>query len=218
MAEPQLSEHPATHSPASSQKPTSSLLPAPSQAARPAKQKSLSGWLHPRILLRYVLSQDDTPHHIALGTAIGTFVGLSPTPGVQMLLVLAIYYLCRPVFTFNRPAGLAAVYISNPLTTVPFAWISYQVGRLFVGGDLTRDEIAAVFNHSGAGWWDSLVSLVVDLGWAYLIGSIIFAAVSGLAMYPMMRYLLHLFRSGTSEPEPAEEPKQATTVGAGDPR
>lgn len=199
MAEPQLSQPSATRKSA-------------------APQKQSSGWLHPRILLRYVLSQDDTPHHIALGAAIGTFVGLTPTPGLQMVLVLAIYYACRPVFTFNRPAGLAAVYISNPLTAVPFAWISYQVGRLFVGGSLTRAEIAAVLNHSGDHWWDSLISLVVELGWAYLIGSIVFAAVSGLATYPLMRYLLHLFRSGSDDASPPADPKLATSVGTGKPQ
>lgn len=161
--------------------------------------KESGGWLHPRVLLRYVLTQDDTPHHIALGAAIGMFVGLTPTPGVQMLLVLAIYYVCRPVFTFNRPAGLAAVYVSNPLTAVPLAWISYQVGRLFVGGDLTREEIAAVLQHDQAGWWDAVVAVVVDLGWAYLIGALIVATVTGILTYPIMRYLLHLFRSSTGD-------------------
>ncbi|HEX6987428.1 MAG TPA: DUF2062 domain-containing protein [Planctomycetaceae bacterium] len=157
--------------------------------------KQASGWLHPRILLRYVLSQDDTPHHVALGAAIGMFVGLTPTPGLQMLIVLAVYYLCRPFFTFNRPAGLAAVYVSNPLTAVPLAWLSYQTGRLFVGGDLTREELAAVLGHDGVSWWQAFVDLVVELGWAYLIGSLVVAAVGGLVTYPAMRYLLHLFQS-----------------------
>ncbi|MGC1274746.1 MAG: DUF2062 domain-containing protein [Planctomycetaceae bacterium] len=183
------------------------------------KRKQVSGWLHPRILLRYVLSQDDTPHHVALGAAIGTFVGLTPTPGVQMLIVLAIYFLCRPLFTFNRPAGLAAVYISNPLTAVPFAWISYQIGRLFVGGNLTREEIAAILGHNEAGWWQAVMAIAVDLGWAYLIGALIFAAAAGLATYPTMHYLLHLFRSGPGPDQPvAAGPPAATAVGAGEPR
>jgi uncharacterized protein len=164
----------------------------------PMREKA-SGWLHPRVLLRSVLAEDDTPHHIALWAAIGMFVGLTPTPGIQMLLVLGIYYVCRPLFTFNRPAGLAAVYVSNPLTAVPLAWLGYQVGRLFVGGDLTRDEIAAVLNHQGASWWQAIIDLVVELGWAYLIGSIVVAAVGGIITYPVMRYLLHLFRSGPGE-------------------
>lgn len=190
----------------------------PQLAERSPKRKQVSGWLHPRILLRYVLSQDDTPHHIALGTAIGVFVGLTPTPGVQMLLVLAIYYLCRPLFTFNRPAGLAAVYISNPLTAVPFTWISYQIGRLFVGGDLTRDEIAAFLGHNDAGWWQAVMAIAVDLGWAYLIGSLIFAAGAGLTTYPAMHYLLHLFRSGPGPDQPVAAEPPAAKVAAGEPR
>jgi uncharacterized protein (DUF2062 family) len=180
------------------------------------KRKTGSGWLHPRTLLRYVLSQDDTPHHIALGASIGMFVGLTPTPGVQMLLVLAIYYVCRPVFTFNRPAGLAAVYVSNPLTAVPLAWLSYQVGRLFVGGDLTRAELEALLVHDGVGWWEAFTHLVVDLGWAYLIGSLVVAAAGGLLTYPVMRYLLHLVQSTPQSAEPSVAAPR-TVVGAARP-
>ncbi len=162
----------------------------------PSIAKRFRWWGHPVALFRTVLSQDDTPHHIALGAAIGTFVGLTPTPGVQMLIVLAFYYATRPVLKFNLPAGLAATYLSNPLTAAPLAWVSYQAGRVFLPGDLTWDEVVALTHYDGfRDWWDKTVALIVDLGGAYLIGSVIVAAACGAASYPLMRYLLHLVRS-----------------------
>jgi len=185
----------------------------------PTIAKRFRWWGHPVALLRTVLSQDDTPHHIALGAAIGTFVGLTPTPGVQMLLVLAVYYATRRVLKFNLPAGLAATYLSNPLTAAPLAWGSYQIGRLFVDGDLTWDELVALTHYdSFADWWQKTVALVVDLGGAYLIGSVFIAAGAAFLAYPFMLYLLHLVRSRAgggagqlSVSPPADAPRPVAT-------
>ena len=165
---------------------------------------------HPQALLRYVLSLDDTPHHIALGTAIGVFVGLTPTPGAQMLLVLGIYYAFRSALRFSLPAGLTAVYVSNPITALPIAWASYVIGRVFVGGELTKAELAALLEGEAAeGWWRNLLSMLAELGSAYLIGSLILALICGCLAYPAMRSLVLLFRA-----EPPQSPKPPSTAPA----
>lgn len=162
--------------------------------------KSQKWQYHPQALLRYVLSLDDTPHSIALGTSIGMFIGLTPTPGLQMLLVLATYYACSRLFRFNLPAGLAAVYVSNPLTAVPLAWAGYTIGRFFVGGELTREEIAAVLQGGGDGnWLQKALALLTELGYAYLIGSVVLAIFIGVLTYPIMRYLFHFVNSTTTQ-------------------
>ena len=162
---------------------------------------------HPQALLRYVLSLDDTPHHIALGTAIGVFVGLTPTPGIQMLLVLGIYYAFRSALRFSLPAGLAAVYVSNPITALPIAWASYVIGRVFVGGELTKAELAALLGGEVVeGWWRNLLSMLTELGLAYLIGSLILALICGCLTYPAIRSLVLLFRA---EPPRKQNPPPA---------
>lgn len=174
------------------------------------KSRSPEWSCHPQAMLRYVLSLDDTPHHIALGTAIGVCVGLTPTPGLQMLIVLGIYYASRSILRFSLPAGLAAVYVSNPITALPIAWASYVIGREFVGGELTKAELAALLNGGGAnGWWQHLLAMLTELGYAYLIGSLILALMCGCATYPAMRYLVHLFRS--EPPRRGNPPRAATT-------
>ena len=76
----------------------------------------LRWWSDPRQWLRALLMLDDTPHHIALGTALGVFIAFTPTVGIQMILVLLLAMLVRPFFRFNNVAGLIAVYITNPVT------------------------------------------------------------------------------------------------------
>ena len=52
------------------------------------KKKQFHWWSDPRKLLRHILLLDDSAHSIALGTAVGMTIGLTPTVGVQMILVM----------------------------------------------------------------------------------------------------------------------------------
>ncbi len=175
----------------------------------------LHWWSSPRQLLRYVLSLDDSPHQIALGAAIGMFIGLTPTVGVQMAITLAVYYLCLPFFRFNCKAAIVMVYISNPLTMVPLYWFDYRVGQaLFGGGDVSRSQFAAILNYHGwAEWWPTIRTLFVDLGWTMIAGSLIVGAVGAAVTYPAMRALLTRFRR-TQQPQAS--PERPVPVAAGD--
>lgn len=160
-------------------------------------------WNSPRTLLRTVLQLDDTHHSIALGSAIGMWIGLTPTVGFQMLLVVFVSVLTAPFFRFNRIAAIVAVYVSNPITMVPLYYFLYKVGAWFVGGDVTRDDFAAMVEYKDfAGWWQTVVSLVIDLGYPLLVGTLIVATVGGVLTYPAMRWLLHRVR-----PEDAPVPE-----------
>ena len=66
-------------------------------------------------MFRSILMLEDTPHSIALGTAIGLFIAWTPTVGIHMILVVSLALFLRA----NKVAGLIAVYISNPLTLAP---------------------------------------------------------------------------------------------------
>ncbi|MEQ9069058.1 MAG: DUF2062 domain-containing protein, partial [Gimesia chilikensis] len=117
------------------------------------------------MLLRSILMLDDSAHSIALGTAIGMFIALTPTVGIQMLLVVCVAFLTRPLFRFNQVASLITVYISNPLTIVPIYWFDYKVGTLFVGGSLTQKDFARILEFEGfSGWWETVKQLLLEVG------------------------------------------------------
>ncbi|QDU05264.1 hypothetical protein V6x_50000 [Gimesia chilikensis] len=164
--------------------------------------------LNPRVLLRSILMLDDSAHSIALGTAIGMFIALTPTVGIQMLMVVCVAFLTRPLFRFNQVASLITVYISNPLTIVPIYWFDYKVGTLFVGGSLTQKDFARILEFEGfSGWWETVKQLLLEVGSPLIIGSLVVGTFFGLITYPiMLRLLKHLRRSkSTDGPEDSGE-------------
>jgi uncharacterized protein len=145
----------------------------------------------PRALLRSILMLDDTPHAVALGTAIGMFVGMTPTVGMQMIIVLTIAFMMRPFFRFNKVAAVLTVYITNPLTIIPVYWFNYQVGTWFVHSEVTYEKFVAIVEFdSHHDWSERALSLVAELGAPLLIGCLVVATISSLLTYPAMRWLL----------------------------
>jgi len=181
-------------------------------------------WMSPRTLLRSILMLDDTPHSIALGAAIGIFVGLTPTVGVQMLTVLAIACVVRPLFRFNRVAGMLAVYVTNPVTIVPIYWFNYEVGTLFFAGTVTYEDFTAILQYEGfSEWWSSIELLFTKVGMPLLAGCGIVGIAAAGPTYPVMRWLVaHLRKNGPRQtgqksarsPEPSGS---ATTASAKEP-
>lgn len=123
------------------------------------------------------------------------FVGMTPTVGIQMGLVLSLGLITRPFFRFNQVAGLITVYVSNPVTLVPIYWFDYKVGTLFLKGDVSYERFSEILKYNSLSeWWRMLVSLFVDVGAPLIVGSLIVAAVCALAVYPVMRALLRALR------------------------
>jgi uncharacterized protein (DUF2062 family) len=64
------------------------------------------------------------PKDIALGFALGVYVALTPTMGIQMMI--AIFF--ASLFRWNKFSAAAAVWITNPLTAIPIYGFNYWVG------------------------------------------------------------------------------------------
>lgn len=157
-------------------------------------------WLSPRFLLRAILMLDGSPHTIALGTAIGMFVALTPTVGIQMLIVLAIAFLVRPFFRFNKMAALITVYVSNPLTVVPLYWFNYKVGTIFLPETVTHERFRTLLRGpaSWGDWWAGLFTrtwtLMVEVGGPLIVGSLVVATVAALSTYLVMNRVMEQVR------------------------
>jgi len=69
------------------------------------------------------------PRQIALGFALGLFVGMSPTMGFQT--AIAVFFAA--LFKWNKIAAAISVWISNPLSA-PFLYsMTYLVGAKIFG-------------------------------------------------------------------------------------
>lgn len=149
-------------------------------------------WRAPRTLLWQILALEDTDHSKALGVSIGMFIGMTPTVGIQMILVMVTAVLTSRLFQFNRVAALLTVYISNPLTMLPIYWMDYKVGTLFFSGNATRDQFRQILEYDGfEQWWQTILGLFVTIGTPLIVGSLIVATTCSLLTYPIMRWLLH---------------------------
>ncbi len=148
-------------------------------------------WRAPRTLLLQILALNDTDHSKALGVTVGMFIGMTPTVGIQMILVMLTAVLTSRLFYFNRASALLTVYISNPLTMLPIYWLDYQVGTWFVPGNVTRDAFAKILEYHGfAEWWQTILGLFVTIGTPLILGSLVVATACSVVTYPLMRWLL----------------------------
>ena len=151
--------------------------------------------------------------HIARGTAIGLFIGLTPTVGVQMYIAALVWGISRYVFgfRFNLPIAVAMVWISNPVTFLPMYygylvtghWIMVNLGHPdhLMTFETFRHSIEALSAGGETGFFAQLVNglyiLVVEFGWPMVLGSLVYAIPLGmlgypLAIYTMIRYRHHL--------------------------
>ncbi len=87
-------------------------------------------WLarHPRLrgFLSRTGSLDVDEFTLARGVAVGLFIGLTPTVGVQTVLMLVASVLLRA----NFPAAFVASCINNPLTFPAFYFGFNRLGRV----------------------------------------------------------------------------------------
>ena len=72
------------------------------------------------------------PHDIAFGLALGIFVGFLPIMGIQMVVAGLV---CLPFKHANKPAAVAGVWITNPLTVIPIYAFIYWIGTFFYPAD-----------------------------------------------------------------------------------
>jgi len=82
-------------------------------------------WKYRKLAVR-LLRLNNTPHEIALGVAIGVFIGILPLYGLHTVLVIIAAVLVRPA---NKIAIFLGTSISLPPTVPPITWAGYEIGR-----------------------------------------------------------------------------------------
>jgi len=154
-----------------------------------------------------VLHADDTPHRLALGIALGMFVGWTPTVGFQMLLVL----LLAPSFRVNPIVGIPIVWVTNPVTIVPIYFSNYWFGHLVL--NLFSDRPALSYaqvterlgqfggvshflsNFHHAQFWHKVIQILAEFGLDLWVGSIIIGLVMAVISYTISYRLIVWYRS-----------------------
>jgi uncharacterized protein (DUF2062 family) len=103
-----------------------------------------------------------TPGKVAVGVALGVFVGCSPLWGIHFPAAV----LLASLFRLNRVIVYAACYIGNPLTVGPMLFAEIQLGHRIVHGAWLPVALADVETLGVLGIFTNL-----------LIGSLVLGAV-----------------------------------------
>ena len=146
----------------------------------------------------------------ALGMAIGMFIGLTPTVGIQMWIVFVIWLFCRYILRirFDLIIGTAVVWISNPFTmfflyygflVTGLAFLSFLgIERIELSYEVFFSQFSKIVNSENSGFFDivkeSSKFLLIDLGYPMLLGSLFYAIPFSILSFMITRRLLSRYR------------------------
>lgn len=80
-------------------------------------------------LYKRFISIKGTPHQIAIGLALGLFIGFTPTMGFQIILAVFIAALLK----WNKISAAIGVQITNPITAPAIYGFTYFIGAKLMG-------------------------------------------------------------------------------------
>jgi hypothetical protein len=111
------------------------------------------------------------PHEIALGMAIGVFIGITPTIPLHTILAVSLALLVRG----SKLAAALGVWVSNPLSIPLFYYGSYRIGKLVLGlpGISLPDDRSLL----------AMASLGGEIVGAMLLGGVILGIVPAIVAY-----------------------------------
>ncbi len=144
------------------------------------------------IVKEQILMHNENPMKVAVALGFGVFMGVSPIWGFQMLTAAFLAHLMR----LNKILVLLASNISIP-PLIPFIiYFSYKTGGLVLGikGTLTKETLINLKDQLlNSNFYDTLQELGYNL-LQYMIGSLVFGVILGLATCIVSYLLLVLLR------------------------
>ncbi|MFO7751870.1 MAG: DUF2062 domain-containing protein [Desulfobacteraceae bacterium] len=93
------------------------------------------------LLIKKIKKLQGDPHSVALGMAIGVFVGVTPTIPLHTVIAVAMAYILK----CSKPAAALGVWVCNPFTVVFFYFASYKAGVALFGETLTDADTVRAF-------------------------------------------------------------------------
>ena len=157
---------------------------AEAPAGRPSDEPPTGerSWLSRQIHALAALGEP--PHRTALAFALGVFLSFSPFLGLQIALAFAAGLALR----LHRLALLAGLCSNLPIIMVPYYVLTTALGAAILGvgtandvGDRISTVMAKPFYR--AEFWGSAADLLAPFLGAFVVGSLIGAAILGMASY-----------------------------------
>ncbi len=135
--------------------------------------------------LRLIRQRGD-PAHLARSVALGVSINILPTFGLGVVFA----YLIAAILRYNKVAAVLSALMVKLF--IPFLVVAnYFVGRILLGGPerpVRPDEVDPGLDHiiqqTGLmSFLNDLWQRLIHLGWPFLVGSAVNAAVAAVVVY-----------------------------------
>jgi uncharacterized protein (DUF2062 family) len=155
------------------------------EAEKQQASKKSEGFLQKynlREFVKRVKRLEGDPHYIAMGMAIGVFVGITPTMPFHTVIAVALAFILRG----SKAAAALGVWFCNPITAPFFYLGSYKTGMFILGHSAPFDvKYESVLE---------LIKLGTDVTMAMIVGGIILGILPGIAAYFITRNIITRIR------------------------
>jgi uncharacterized protein (DUF2062 family) len=169
-------------------------LSQPATAAEPRVSlwRRLKRWMRAHHMT--LMTLPDTPHAIALGSAIGMFFGFTPLFGLKTVLAFLTTWACKG----NKTAAVITVQLHDillPVVPAMFVW-QYKLGMWALYHRLPQRPGYRRVALSDFMEWTTFLTV----GRPILIGSLFFAVPAALLVYFGLRGVLIRSRARNEKP------------------
>jgi uncharacterized protein (DUF2062 family) len=122
------------------------------------------------------------PHYVAMGMAIGVFIGITPTMPFHTVLAVALAF----IFRGSKAAAALGVWFCNPITAPLFYVGSYKAGMYLLGNKAPFDvKYESILE---------LLDLGIEITIAMIAGGVILGILPGIASYFITRKIFTTLR------------------------
>jgi uncharacterized protein (DUF2062 family) len=132
-----------------------------------------------------------SPREVAIGIAVGVWIGISPFWGFHTILAVSVSFFCH----LNTPAVLLGTMISNPWFAPFFILLSLQIGCYVLNMHdilLSLQEIRHLLSNPT--WEGVYQQLLVP----YVLGSFLLGTLLALLAYWLTLWLANRYATASS--------------------
>jgi uncharacterized protein (DUF2062 family) len=140
-----------------------------------------------RQIVTRIRNVEGDPHAVALGFAIGVFIGVTPTIPFHTVLAVALTFLVKG----SKVAAAIGVWFANPITIPIFYYVSYKVGSWLLGHSLSFD----FKQHSLL----EILKSSTEVAIALLLGGVILGILPGIITYFIMLKMIKTMKNRRAE-------------------
>ena len=151
-----------------------------------------SRWLTPLIrAYERFLKIRGHPREIALGMALGLFIGMTPVMGLHMIIAVPLAAL----FKWSKISAGIGVWITNAVTAPFIYYITWLVGARLIG----IEKPSGMDPGQGLTGLYKMLLKAPEIFWAMTIGGIVLGIPLAVAGYYVSYSVLHKYQQGIKE-------------------